>query len=293
MNKSVDPITVFNPPRASQLHWPEYVAEALLLGLFMISASAFTILLEHPVSSLATTIPSPFLRRALIGVAMGITALCLIKSPLGRRSGAHLNPAVTLAFRSLGKVKALDACFYIFFQFLGAVAGVILVNAFAWEYLEHPSVNYVATVPGPAGVAVAFVAEFGISSTLMLTVLLVSNQPRLERFTPYCAAVLAALFISFEAPISGMSMNPARTFGSSAVGGIWTALWIYFAAPILAMQTAAILFQRAGRFAYCAKLDHQGGVRCIFNCAYGELVTRPRGLEIVPICERRADEANV
>jgi aquaporin Z len=263
--------------RALRTHWPEYLIEATLLGLFMISASLFTILLELPASPLVAAWPDPFVRRMFIGVAIGLTALTLIFSPMGRRSGAHFNPAVTLAFWRLGKVAPWDALFYVIAQFLGGIAGVAVVSVVAPRWLADPAVHYVATQPGMAGVGVAFAAEFAISFVLMLNVLNVSNHPRLTRFTPFFAAALVATFITFEAPLSGMSMNPARTLGSALVGQIWTALWIYLTAPVLAMQCAAALFQWSGRTVYCAKMHHGEGARCIFRCAFGELAAREIG----------------
>jgi aquaporin Z len=268
--------------RALATHWPEYLIEATLLGLFMISASAFTMLLAFPGSLVVAALPDPFVRQMLIGIAMGLTALALILSPIGRRSGAHFNPAVTLTFWRLGKVQTWDAVFYIIAQFIGGIAGVALVAMLTPRLLEHPSVNYVATQPGAAGMGTAFAAECAISFALMLTILHVSNQPRLARYTPFFAAALVATFITFEAPLSGMSMNPARTFGSAYVGRIWTALWIYFVAPVLGMQLAALVYRRAGRVVYCAKLHHHDGARCIFNCAFGEMLKeseRPAPIE--------------
>src|SRR5882724_10280959 len=110
--------------RALKEHWPEYVCEAAELGLFMISAGLFTILLFHPQSPALGLIPNPFIRRTLTGLAMGGTAIALVFSPFGKRSGAHFNPAVTLTFWWLGKVKNWDAVFYILAQFIGGVAGV-------------------------------------------------------------------------------------------------------------------------------------------------------------------------
>jgi aquaporin Z len=260
--------------RALRTHWPEYFCEGTLLGLFMISAGAFTILLEHPGSPAVAALPDPFLRRTLIGLAMGLTALALIRSPMGQRSGAHFNPAVTLTFLRLGKVQPWDAVFYIVAQFIGGVLGVALVAAIAPAWLAAASVNFVATVPGARGPWVAFAAELAIAFALMLTVLNVSNHARLSRYTPLCAAALVAAFITFEAPLSGMSMNPARTFGSAVVGRIWTGLWIYFTAPVLAMQLAALVYRRSGRVVYCAKLHHHNGARCIFHCAFGQLAGR-------------------
>src|SRR5947209_10287552 len=77
-------------------HWPEYLIEAAGLGLFMLSACTFGVLLEHPMSPVSAWIESPMARRALIGIAMGLTAIGIVYSPWGKRSGAHLNPALTL-----------------------------------------------------------------------------------------------------------------------------------------------------------------------------------------------------
>ena len=186
----------------------------------------------------------------LTGIAMGSTAIALVFSPLGKRSGAHFNPAVTLTFWRLGKVKDWDAVFYIIAQFIGGIAGVFVVALFARAALSHPTVNFVATLPGHTGVAIAFVAEFVIAFILMTVVLHVSNTPHLARYTGIFAGCLVATYITFEAPFSGMSMNPARTFGSAFVGHLWTGLWIYFTAPVIAMQLAAIALspQRNAKF---------------------------------------------
>src|SRR5436190_174339 len=260
--------------RSLKEHWPEYFCEAAELGLFMISASLFTILLWHPSSPVPNVIPNAFVRRMLTGMAMGGTAIALIFSPLGKRSGAHFNPAVTLTFWRLGKVKNWDAVFYVVAQFMGGILGVLIVALFARAALSHPAVNYVATLPGPQGMAIAFVAELVIAFILMAVVLNVSNTPHLARFTGLFAGALVATYITLEAPFSGMSMNPARTFGSAFVGHLWTGLWIYFTAPVLAMQLAAALYLRRKGVVYCAKYHHYNRHRCIFNCRFPELLER-------------------
>ena len=73
-------------------HWREYLAEAVAIGLFMMSAATFAVLLEHPASPARIALSSPFLRRALMGVAMGLTAAAIIYSPLGARSGGRVTP---------------------------------------------------------------------------------------------------------------------------------------------------------------------------------------------------------
>jgi aquaporin Z len=268
---SMQPDTIWQALRS---HWPEYLCEALELGIFMISAGLFTILLMHPSSAVRAWIPDSFIRRMLVGIAMGATAIAIVFSPLGKRSGAHFNPAVTLTFWRLGKVKGWDALFYILAQFLGGVTGLTIVAFFWRALLADMTVNFVATLPGPRGPRIAFIAEFLIAFGLMTTVLHVSNTPRLARYTGIFAGLLVAAYITFEAPFSGMSMNPARSFASAYVGSAWTALWIYFTAPVLAMQLAATVYARGKRQVYCAKYHHHNDARCIFNCRFPELARR-------------------
>src|SRR5947209_13090472 len=194
---------------ALKAHWQEYLMEAAGLGLFMISACAFAVLLGHPMSPAAAELGSGLISRLAGGIAMGLTAIGIIYSPIGKRSGAHMNPGITLTFLSLGKLNRWDAMFYVIFQFLGGAAGVALADLVIGPPLRHEAVNYAVTIPGQAGVALTFAAEWLISFVLMMTVLTVSNNARLSRYTPLFAGSLVALFIAFESPISGMSMNPA------------------------------------------------------------------------------------
>jgi aquaporin Z len=255
---------------ALHAHWPEYLIEGALLGAFMVSACMFCVLLEHPSSPARQALGNGFLRRVLMGAAMGGTAVAIIYSPWGKRSGAHINPATTLTFLRLGKVGRSDAAFYAAAQCLGAVGGVLLVRLVLSGPVRHPSVNFAATVPGERGIAVAFLAEVVITFLLMTVVLVFSNARRWNRFTGLAAGACVALFIAFEAPLSGMSMNPARSLGSAVGAMTWDSLWIYFAAPPLGMLIAAEARIRLFRHSpvLCAKLHHENHERCIFRCAY-------------------------
>jgi aquaporin Z len=255
---------------ALKAHWPEYLMEASELGIFMISACAFGVLLFHPASPVSHNINNEVLKRVLMGVAMGSTAIAIIFSPMGKRSGAHFNPAVTLTYLRLGKVAPWDAAFYIAFQFIGGIGGVLVASLVLGNLVAHAAVNYSATLPGPSGPMRAFLAELMISFILMSVILTISNTKRLGRWTGLFAGALVATYIAVESPISGMSMNPARTFGSAAVGHMWTALWIYFTAPPLGMLLAAEVYTRlkSGRAVACAKLNHHNNTRCIFRCNF-------------------------
>jgi aquaporin Z len=251
---------------ALRSHWPEYLMEAVGLGLFMISAGVFGTLLENPQSPVHRAIADPFLRRALMGLAMGLTAIGIVYSPWGKQSGAHINPATTLTFWRLGKLADWDAFFYVVFQFLGGLAGVWIVAVTLGGAFTEPPVATVATVPGEYGQAVAFLAELLIAFLTMMVVLVVSNTRRWASWTGLVVGFLIVGYITLESPLSGFSQNPARTFASALPGETWTGIWIYFTAPFLGMLGAAQIYVWLRGFAavHCAKLHHQNDRRCIF-----------------------------
>jgi aquaporin Z len=205
-----------------------------------------------------------------MGLAVGATVVAIIMTPWGKQSGGHFNPAITFTFYRLGKVRLWDALFYVVAQFAGATSGVAIASSVLRGAPQNEAVRYAATVPGIYGNGGAFVAELTISFTLMSAILFVSNHTSLAQFTPYFVGALYAMYITFETPLSGMSMNPARTFGSALYASYWPALWIYFIAPALGMLAGAELFlrTRGGAPPYCAKLYHTSDKRCIFHCGH-------------------------
>ncbi len=245
-------------PVPESLHWREYLIEAGALGAFMLSACAVSLLLDYPVSPAHAVLPDPLVRRALTGLLMGLTLILIVHSPWGRRSGAQMNPAVTLTFLRLGRIARHDALGYVVAQFSGGVLGVVFARRLFGAPLGHPAVHYVATRPGMAGALVALIAELTISALLMTMVLETGRSARWKRFTGVFAGALVALYITFEAPLSGMSMNAARTVGSAIVAQEWTAVWVYLVAPLAGMLLAAELFLRRHGTANipCGKLSH-------------------------------------
>src|SRR5215469_935091 len=252
-------------------HWPEYLMEAAELGLYMFLTCSFATLLQHPASPVRHFIPNVIARRAVMGLAMGLTIVAIVMSPWGKQSGGHFNPAITLTFYRLGKVEFWDFWFYVIAQFLGAIGGVCLARYVLHRALGDDAVRYAVTVQGIFGRDIAFAAELTISFILMLTILVVTNRARLERYTPFFAGALIAIYIAFETPLSGMSTNPARTFSSALHAGYWHALWIYFIAPTMGMLVAGEVYlrTRGGVAPYCGKLHHSNNKRCIFR--HGQL----------------------
>lgn len=247
-------------------------------GIYLFSACVVATLLWHPQSPAHRYIANDAVRRVWMGVAMAATMIAIVLSPWGKQSGAHINPAVTFTFYRLGKVAVWDAMFYSGAQLAGAVAGVALSSLALRGAPADRAVRYAATLPGNHGDLIAFAAELLISFVLMSAILFMSNQTALMPYTHHLAAMLIGVFIAFESPLSGMSTNPARTFGPALYGGYWHALWIYFLAPPLGMLSAAQMFLLTHGLSgpFCAKLHHHNDKRCIF-CRSGFGFTIPLG----------------
>ena len=251
-------------------HWRLYVFEGAELAIFMISACFATVYLFSPSYPALHLLPSAAIRRLLMGSAMGATAVLIIRSPMGKRSGAHFNPAITLSYLRLGKIARWDANFYVVFQFIGGVLGVAVSALVLGSSLAAPTADYAVTVPGRYGTAAAFFAELFMSMLLMGVVLWFSNRPSLANYTSYLVGILIAFYVLFFAPVSGFSINPARTTGSAVFAHVWTAAWLYFIAPLFGMMCAAEVYLRifgpAGIL--CAKLHPDPGYPCPFLCNY-------------------------
>lgn len=260
-------------------HLTEAIIEGALLGTFMFVACAAVVLFHHPDSPVSRAVTRSLTCRACIGVLMGLTAVALIYSPLGQQSGAHMNPGTTLTFAMLGKVRAWDVVAYPLGQFVGGFLGVALARLLFSTRVAHKDVLYASTRPGAHGTVVAFLGELVISCILMSVVLWMSNTAGLAPFTGIAAGCMVAAFITVEAPLSGMSMNPARSLSSALWSREFRGLWIYFTAPPLGMLMAAGVYVgvRGIDAVYCAKLNHAHAPHegpCVFNCTIDRMPGR-------------------
>jgi aquaporin Z len=258
---------------------PAYFAEfaGTALTLFLgVSAVSFMWGQGSPVPA----VPYPPLRRLLTGLMFAGSATAVVYSPLGQISGGHINPVVTLAFWRIGKVPSRDAILYIAAQFAGALVGAYTAGL-AWGPLTA-SVHYAATVPGAGYSAVgAFAAEVLITFLLVFTIFVCVNKPRIASRTGVIAGTLVALIVMIEAPVSGTSLNPARTLAPAILAPSYHALWAYFAGPPLGAMLAVAAYRgRWGSHTVCAKLYHTEKYACPFEaCNYrlakaGETVMR-------------------
>lgn len=201
---------------------------------------------------------------------MGATAILIIRSPMGKRSGAHFNPAITLTYFRLGKIDKWDAGCYVVSHFIGAICGVGISALCLRSRLATPTVDYAVTVPGYGGTGAAFCAEYFMAVLLMLVVLWFSNRPEIAQYTSYLVGVLITFYVFVFAPVSGFSINPARTTGSAVFANVWTAVWLYFVAPLLGMMTSAEIYLRVygTESVLCAKLHPDPNYPCPFLCHF-------------------------
>jgi aquaporin Z len=201
---------------AYRRHWPEYLMEAAELGAFMIAACIAAVLLFDSASPLAEALPNPILRRLLMVSRWEAPRWQSFTLP-GHAVWRSRQPD-----GYLGKTAPWDAAFHVVFQFVVAWRGAGF-RAVLGKSLAVPGVDYIVAVPGPEGHAVAFLAEFTISFLVMTAVLVASNIVRLAVYTGWIIGILLVISVTVEAPLSGMSMNPAPTFGSALPARVWTA----------------------------------------------------------------------
>jgi aquaporin Z len=222
--------------------WRVFFAEAAGLAIFMISACFFSAMIDGD-TSWHRAIPDPDHRRIVTGVLMGLTAFFIFYLPFTASSGAHINPAVTIAFLWLKRLSVRDAGVYISGQIFGGITGVYIMALLLDELLAGPPVNYVVTVP-LGSTSKALGTEFLIGFLMMTVVLSTSAHRKLKSFTRLLAACLVTIFVVTAGPISGFGMNPARSFASAVAANTWTSFWVYVIAPVGSMLMAAEISRR-------------------------------------------------
>ncbi|HYW31240.1 MAG TPA: aquaporin [Gemmatimonas sp.] len=172
-----------------------------------------------------------------VALAFGL-AVALIVAASGHLGGAHINPAVTLGFWSVGRFPTRDVLPYIIAQCVGAIAASAVLG-----WLLGSVGNFGATVPS-VSLARAFVIEMGYTGLLGFVIMAVATDERTPGvIAPFVlgATVLAGALVT--GPLTGGSFNPARTLGPAVVGGVWTAHWLYWAAPMLGMIAGMQLYE--------------------------------------------------
>ncbi|MDE2291356.1 MAG: aquaporin [Elusimicrobia bacterium] len=215
----------------------ELVGTAALLAVGL----SVVIFLFGAGSPAAQWLPSQGLRRALAGLLFGTTGALIAVSPVGRHSGAHINPAVTLAFWLLDKLPGTLAAGYVAAQLAGAVLGCLPL--LAWGAMGR-GLAFAATVPGPRFGDLAALGGETLTTFAMVTGLFYFlRRERLRPYTPLLFPPLYAFMVWLEAPVSGTSTNPARTLGPAVISGAWGGWWVYWVGPLAGAALAAALYR--------------------------------------------------
>ncbi|GAC1566722.1 MAG: aquaporin [Ktedonobacteraceae bacterium] len=250
-----------------QLHWPEYGAECLGTA-FLVFAGLSAVVFDFGKGlPLLTLLPSASLRRLITGLLFAGSGSLVAISPFGRLSGAHINPSVSLAFWVHGKMHNLDIIGYIVGQLLGAIIGEALL-VLVWGNFAR-SVSDGMTLPGSAyPLWFVFLAELGLTCLLVLAIFTCVSSKRLMRWTPLVVWLLVATMVWVEAPVSGTSLNPARSFGPALFDWLWTDQWLYWIAPPLGALLAVGLYRILSQGEHdvvTGKLFHVSHYRSVFK----------------------------
>ncbi len=184
-------------------------------------------------------IPPAGIRRLIAGFLFGTTGASIAVSPLGKHSGAHINPVVTLAFLLKGKMTGVHAAGYFIAQMIGAGLGAIPL--LMWGGMGR-SISYGATFPGiNFSPWTAVLGEAVTTFALILGLLIFVGHKKIRSFTPLLFPFLYCVMVYLEAPISGTSTNPARSFGPSLVADSWQGWWVYWLGPAIGTLIALLV----------------------------------------------------
>jgi aquaporin Z len=234
--------------------WRIFFAELLGTGLLLLIGLSLVIFMFAAGGPGEHLIPAFKLRQIITGFLFGGTGALIALSAIGKVSGAHINPAVTMAFWLFRKIDSQTALAYLIGQLCGAVLGVLPL--FAWGELGL-SVNFGATIPG-AGYSsgAALVGEIATTFTMVSLLILFLAFRNIRTYTPAIFPILYSIMVPLEAVISGTSTNPARSFGPAIISGVWEGWWIYWIGPLLGALLACFVCSMLAKRISDAKLYH-------------------------------------
>jgi aquaporin Z len=246
-------VTVQEPERWRSF-WRLFLAEAIGTALLLLVGLSLVIVMFGAGSPMLHLLPSERGRQIITGFLFGTTGALIAVSPLGKESGAHLNPVVTLGFWLMRKIEARVAVGYAMAQLAGASVGVLPL--LFWGAMGR-SIAFGATTPGAgysttAAVTGEVLTTFGLVAGLCVFL----GFRHLRRYTPAMIPCLYAVMVPLEAAVSGTSTNPARTFGPALISGQWAGWWVYWVGPLMGSVIAILVFSSLAGRIEVAKLYH-------------------------------------
>lgn len=217
--------------RSRGWHWAEWTCEFVGTAILVFGGLSAVVLDFMRGSPVADVIPSVSMRLLLTGALFAATGSLVAISPIGRRSGAHLNPSVTLAFWWQRHAHGRDLAGYIGAQLAGGAFGALLIRV-VWRS-RAATVNFGVTAPRhDVGPWEAVVIEALMTAGLILTIFLFVSSPRTARWTPVATWAAVTVMVWKVAPLTGTSLNTARSLGPAIVAPDFDRFWIYIVGPI-------------------------------------------------------------
>jgi len=240
--------------RTARIPWRPYAAELVGTGVLVLVGLSLVIVMFGQGSPMPRLLPSDGLRRLITGFLFGTTGALVALSPVGKVSGAHINPVVTIGFRIMGKLESRTVIGYILAQLIGAILGCLPL--LAWGAMGR-SVAFGATVPG-AGYTVeaTLLGEIVTTFTMVSLLTIFLGFRSIRPYTPALFPFLYAVMVCVEAPVSGTSTNPARSLGPAVVSGEWLGWWAYWVGPLVGMLAACLVCSALAKRIEVAKIYH-------------------------------------
>jgi aquaporin Z len=211
--------------------WKLFISELLGTALLLLIGLSLIIFMVGPNSPAAELLPSLKVRLAITGFLFGGTGALIALSPVGRVSGAHINPVVTMSFWIFHKIDFKTSAVYVLGQLTGATLGCLPL--LAWGSIGR-SMNFAATVPGvDYTTGVALLGEIVTTFIMVSSLILFLAFRNIRAYTPAIFPILYCIMVPLEAAISGTSTNPSRSLGPAVISGQWQDWWIYWIGPFV------------------------------------------------------------
>jgi glycerol uptake facilitator-like aquaporin len=243
-------MVAIGPSRFSELTWHSAI-ELILTSVLLFGVTTVVRFVVGP-SPISRAFPQIHVELLIVGAGVGVLLTGLIKSPLGKISGGHTNPAISLAMWRFGVFPAAGILSYVAAQLVGSVFGVVAARAIWGRVVEQPPVLYAVIQPAPGwSAAPLFFAEAIGMGVIVFTVGYFLSVPRLAPFVPWVVGILIGLGIAMLGTQTGGSLNPARQFGPAVVSGHTDKFWVFLLAPMVGAEVAARLLKT---------LQHRGQV---------------------------------
>ncbi len=214
-----------------------YLSEFIGTALLVLIGLSVVIFINGKGSPVIKFIPDPDITRAITGFLFGTTGCLITISPVGKISGAHINPVVSIAFWLRNNMQFKNMIGFIIAQMAGAAIGCLPLLFWGGQ---GKSMDYGATVP--LQIDAAFIGEIWTTFVLIAVIIFFTSHNRIKNFTPFMMPVIYCVMVWLEAPISGTSTNPARSFGPALLSTLWRGYWLYWLAPVVGMLLAVLLF---------------------------------------------------